>query len=499
MSAHLSYIVRQAAGRRVLLVGDLMLDRYVYGDAERISPEAPVPVLRAIDQSDSVGGSGSVAACLTALGVSVRVCGVVGDDVHGRRLLELLANFGADCSLISKLTDRPTTTKTRLVGLAQHRHRQQLLRLDEEVTRPLEAADADRLFSAAEAAVANADAVCIEDYEKGLINDRLVAALVAAARRQNCPVLVDPGRISDYSRYRGATMLTPNRNELALAVGSECTTVSDTAAKAERLRAALDAEHIVVTLDREGAVLASCGQEWQHVPTRPRSVYDNTGAGDAVLAMLATALVGGADPVEAVKLANIAGGLEVEKFGCVPITADEVLADLRLEERRRLGKLRSMDELLGELKLRRDRGETVVMTNGCFDILHAGHVDYLARCREEGSLLVVAINSDASVRTLGKGDGRPFNPQEDRAVVLGALEAVDYVIIFEEPDPGRLIDQIRPDVLVKGEDWAKAGVVGRSVVESYGGKVKLMPLVEGRSTTSVISRIQAAAAQSASR
>jgi D-beta-D-heptose 7-phosphate kinase/D-beta-D-heptose 1-phosphate adenosyltransferase len=499
MSAHLSSIVRRAAGRRVLLVGDLMLDRYVYGDAERISPEAPVPVLRAMDQGESVGGSGSVAACLTALGVSVQVCGVVGDDVHGRRVLALLAETGADCSLIARLSDRPTTTKTRLVGLAQHRHRQQLLRLDEEVTSPLQGVEADQLRAAATAAVAGADAVCIEDYEKGLITDPFVAMLVAEANKHNRPVVVDPGRISDYGRYRGATMLTPNRSELALAVGEELASAESIAARAGELRARLGITHMVVTLDREGALLVSEGRRWEHVPTRARSVYDNTGAGDAVLAMLAAALVGGATPTEAVRLANIAGGLEVEKFGCVPISADEVLADLRLEERRRMGKLRTLDELLGELKLRRDRGETVVFTNGCFDLLHAGHVDFLSRCREEGSVLVVAINSDDSVRSLGKGDGRPFNTQSDRASVVGALEAVDYVVIFDEPDPGRIIAQIKPDVLVKGEDWATASVVGREIVESNGGRVKLLPLIEGLSTTVVIERIQAATPQGAPR
>ncbi|HRX87362.1 MAG TPA: PfkB family carbohydrate kinase, partial [Phycisphaerae bacterium] len=303
------------------------------------------------------------------------------------------------------------------------------------------------------------------------------------------PVLVDPGRISDYSRYRGATLLTPNRNELTLATGRERNAIDDIAAEADRLRQTIEAAALVVTLDREGAVLVAASREWEHVPTRARSVYDNTGAGDAVLAMLAAALVAGADLLDAVRLANIAGGLEVEKFGCVPITTDEVLAELRLEDRQRIGKLRTAQELTNELKLRRDRGETVVFTNGCFDLLHAGHVDFLNRCRAEGSLLVVGINSDASVRAQNKGAERPIVSAADRARVLSGLACVDYVVVFEEPEPSRLIEQVRPDVLVKGEDWAERGVVGRAFVESYGGCVKLLSLLSGYSTTALVSRI----------
>jgi D-beta-D-heptose 7-phosphate kinase/D-beta-D-heptose 1-phosphate adenosyltransferase len=229
------------------------------------------------------------------------------------------------------------------------------------------------------------------------------------------------------------------------------------------------------------------------VPTRPRSVYDNTGAGDAVLAMLAAALVGGADLGQATQLANVAGGLEVEKFGCVPITAEEVLAELRLADRRRAGKLRSVPELINELKLRRDRGETVVFTNGCFDLLHAGHVDFLTRCCEEGSVLVVGINSDASIRAQNKGAERPINTALDRATVLGALACVDYVVVFDEPTPARIVQEVRPDVLVKGADWAERGVVGREFVESCGGRVVLLPLLDGYSTTSIVQRIVNAA------
>lgn len=491
MTAELLSLVQSFDRQQVLLVGDLMLDQYIYGDAERVSPEAPVPVLRALERTRGAGGSANVAACLKALGLKVDCCGIVGDDAKGTLLSELLAETGVDCRGVVSVAGRPTTSKTRLVGLAQHRHRQQLLRLDEESRDPLSAGDADRLCRAAVSAAGRADVICIEDYGKGVVTADLVRALVEAARRRSVPVLLDPVLATDYSHYRGVTILTPNRNELSVATGKPCDTVEKAAAAALTLCRDLECSAIVVTLDRDGAILVRPDVEFIHVPTRPRSVYDNTGAGDAVLAMLAAAVAAGAQLPQAVKLANIAGGLEVEKFGCVPITRDEVLAELRLEEARRNGKVRGVEELVAELELRRGRGETIVFTNGCYDLLHAGHVDFLTRAREHGSVLVVGLNSDRSIRALTKAPGRPVCGQADRARVIGALECVDYVVFFDEPDPDRIIRQVKPDVLIKGEDWAVKGVIGREFVESRGGKVILLPLVEGLSTTELIQRIRA--------
>jgi D-beta-D-heptose 7-phosphate kinase/D-beta-D-heptose 1-phosphate adenosyltransferase len=492
LSHELASIVRSFPGKRVLLVGDLILDRYLYGDAERISPEAPVPVLRVVDSREAVGGCANVAACLRALGCRVASCGVVGHDRHGATLLDMLAAQGVEPDGIVRSATRRTTTKTRLVGLAQHRHRQQLLRLDEEDVDALAPADAAAIASAALGLVAEVDVVCIEDYDKGVVTDALAQAVIAEARRLGKPVLVDPARLRDYSRYRGATILTPNREELSIAAGARFATLEVLGAAATGLLAPLDVESMVVTVDRDGAVVVRQGAEPLHVPTTPRSVYDNTGAGDAVLAMLAAAVAAGADLADATKLANIAGGLEVERFGCVPITAEEVLADLRIAERRSGGKLRGVDDLVSELTIRRDRGETVAFTNGCFDILHAGHVDYLQKARQTASLLVIGLNSDASVRMLEKGTDRPINAFANRAAVLAGLECVDYVVGFEEADPEKLIRRVRPDVLVKGEDWANKGVVGRAFVESSGGRVVLVPLVAGLSTTNLIERIRGA-------
>jgi len=322
------------------------------------------------------------------------------------------------------------------------------------------------------------------------VSEAQAQEVIAAAHSAGKSVLVDPARLASYARYRGADVVTPNRDELSIAVGRRLQSIGDVGAGAGSLLSDYGFGAVIATVDREGSVVVQQGEKPHHLPTVPRSVYDNTGAGDAVLAMLAGAIASGADLVGAAKLANIAGGLEVEKFGCVPISANEILAEIRLEDRDRNGKLRGVDELVAELQLRRDRGETCVFTNGCFDILHAGHVDFLKRARQHGSMLVVGLNSDASVRGLGKGADRPVNPFADRASVLSAMSCVDYVVGFDEPTPEQLIEKVRPDVLVKGEDWAGKGVVGAAFMEKSGGRVVLVPLLEGRSTTCLIDRIR---------
>jgi D-beta-D-heptose 7-phosphate kinase/D-beta-D-heptose 1-phosphate adenosyltransferase len=472
---------------RVLLVGDFILDRYVYGDVDRINPEAPVPVLKVVRSETRVGGAGNVAAAVGALEGQAVCVGVIGQDAGGRELLQLLGQTGADTSGLVQLPDRPTALKTRYVGLAQHRNAQQMLRVDEENAEPVAAEAESSLLVRVRERMAAADIVVLEDYNKGVLSGGLAARIISLARQAGKRVVVDPACIADYTRYRGATVLKPNRYEAALAGGIEIRDNETLAAAAEKLLQAADAQAVIISLDREGAYCRRRGQEGRRIPHQyPREVYDVTGAGDETLAALAVALAEGLDYEQAEELANVAGGLEVEQFGFVPITRGQIAAELRRMIGLRGGKVLARAALAREVEHRRARGETIAFTNGVFDLLHMGHVNYLQQARELGSCLIVAINSDASVRRL-KGPTRPVIGQQERAGMLAALECVDYVTIFDEETPMALLELLRPDVLVKG--GTTPVVVGRELVESYGGKVTTMAPVAGLSTTEIINRI----------
>lgn len=489
MNESLRPILNAFPGKRILLVGDFMLDRYVFGNAERISPEAPVPVMHVTERQDRVGGAGSVALNVCALDAQVACFGLLGHDPFGDRVCKFLEHAGADVSGLIRVDDRPTITKTRLVGLAEHRHRQQILRVDDELVAPPSAADAQRLIDAVLAQLPHADVLCLEDYAKGVLAPDVCATLIAAARQRGVAVLVDPARKPTWANYRGATLLTPNRAELEIGVRRKLSDSEiDDAAREAVNEFELDA--LVVTLGRDGARLVRAAGASKTFPTRPRAVYDNTGAGDAVLATVAVAVAAGATLEQAVPLANIAGGLEVSKFGCVPIRRSEMLEELSQTSELGRSKLRTIDELIPELEARRNSGETVVFTNGCFDILHPGHLDLLGKARALGSLLVVGLNSDASVRRQGKGDDRPIRTERDRAAMLAGLNSVDFVVLFDDDDPGNLIEQVLPDVLVKGADWVGKGVVGQECVEARGGRVALIDLVDGFSTTAELAKIR---------
>ncbi len=477
----------------VLVLGDYMLDHYLYGDAERISPEAPVPVLNRVREEFALGGAGSVAADVAALGAIPHCVGVMGMNADAEELATLLTRAGADVSGLVRSSQRRTTRKTRIVGLAQHKHRQQLIRFDDETRDPVDGPTAKQLLSEVKRQLGQCAVLCIEDYNKGVVTSDVAAAAMELAARRGIPVIVDPAAINDYSRYAGASLITPNRTETERLIDVRLSDIAAVEKHQERILSASKCKQVCVTLDAEGAALIGPGR-FEHIPTRKRDVYDVTGAGDEVLAALAVGVALGCSDSEAVCLANIAGGLEVEKFGCVPITRDEIVGEILLEHHRDLGKVRELDSLLPELKRRRAAGEKVAFTNGCYDILHVGHVSTFAFCRNHADIVVVGVNSDDSVRRLGKGEDRPIVGQEDRARVIAALADVDYVVVFDDDTPLSLIEAIRPDVLAKGQDWEGREVVGADVVEKGGGKVLFVPFEQGRSTTNIVDRIRGAGA-----
>lgn len=490
MYDNLLSIVTKIGSPRVLLIGDFMLDVYVYGDAERISPEAPVPVLR-VDGSRTdyrSGGAGLVAANLCALGGIPLCVGVIGNDQNGQKLKGLLKSAGAEVSGLMAVSDRPTTTKQRLIGLAQHRHQQQLFRMDYESTSPLTEKQYAKLAAIIKNKLKSADVVCLQDYNKGVLAESFCKLAIRLATQAGKKVLIDPSPITNYAKYAGATLITPNRQETRLGVGFEIRTIDDAKRAAKQLVQKLKLESIVITIDKEGAYLKAPGFDEQ-VPTRPRNVYDVTGAGDTVLATLALALAAGCDYRSAVQLSNIAGGIEVEKFGGATVKIDEIIAEIAYLNRGNAGKVRSVDSLVGELAWRRKRNQKIVFTNGCFDVIHRGHIEFLKFCKSHGDIVVLGLNSDNSVRKI-KGPDRPIHNQSDRAEVLSAFETVDYITIFDEPNPLKLIEKVRPDVLIKGRDWEKKGVIGADFVKSYGGRVVLAPLVKGKSSTLIIEKMK---------
>jgi D-beta-D-heptose 7-phosphate kinase/D-beta-D-heptose 1-phosphate adenosyltransferase len=494
MAADLIDLVQRLGQPRVLVLGDLMLDRYVWGDAERISQEAPVILLHADRKEERLGGASSVATMLRALGARVALAGVVGADFDGGRIRQMLTDLGIDHEGVIPVPARPSTVKERYIGRAQHRHPQQMIRVDYEVRGPVQGPVADQLAKAVAHQVRKTDIVLVSDYDKGVCTPPVLAGAIAAAREHGLKVLADPIRDRDYRKYHGCSAITPNRLETGLAVGRSLPSAAEALEAGALLQEQLDLEAAVITLDKDGMALSHRDGRRQVFPTRPRQVYDITGAGDMVLSVLGMALAAGADYDPAVRLANIAGGLEVEKIGVATVTRDEILRDLLRAGSapgQRSDKLVSRDVLRHELESRRRLGQRVAFTNGCFDLLHAGHVQYLQEARAQADVLVVGLNGDAGVRAL-KGAGRPVNAVEARVLVLAGLEAVDYITVFDEATPLELIQQVRPDVLVKGADYRKDEVAGAAFVESYGGRVHLAPLREGYSTTRLVESLKAA-------
>ncbi|MBK7404427.1 MAG: bifunctional heptose 7-phosphate kinase/heptose 1-phosphate adenyltransferase [Phycisphaerales bacterium] len=478
---------------RAIVVGDFMVDEMVYGDAERLSADAPVPVLHVRKVERNPGGAANLVRALAALNGSVAAVGVLGADEAGAFLRASLAADGVDdAGLLEDASGRPTTVKRNLIGLAQQRHPQKMFRVDYESRDPVPAELGERLIGAVRAALPGADVLCIEDYAKGVCTPDLCARIIAEAKAAGVPVFVDPAKLADYSRYRDCSAITPNRNEAEHATGLATRPEGEAGHNVElarALQASLGCEAVVLTLDRHGALLLERDREPVAAPTIARQVYDVTGAGDVFLAGLAAGRANGLSWPDATQLANVAAGLEVEVFGAQPIPIERVHQQVLAEASGRSGKLRSLSQLLVEAKAWRRDGKRIVFTKGCFDVLHSGHVSLLERAAGAGDVLVVGINTDGTVRAL-KGDGRPVNSEAERARVLGALGCVDRVILFAEPTPAELIESLAPDVLVKGDEYPIEKIPGARCVIERGGQVLRIPMIEGKSTTATVNRIR---------
>ena len=581
---------------RIFVFGDPILDRYTSGNADRVSPEAPVVVLKADTHEARLGGAASVAGLLSTLGAEVVLAGVVGDDINGRVLRRLLSDAGIDHRLVLCDPNRPTTTKERFIGRAAGRHPHQILRVDDEVRTPLDVELQSELLDRILERLPEFQAVLISDYDKGVCREAegqgpgatwgrhpacrppqneaaegqglwaqekdcnssverisnpsaqpstcqsvarrsaswfrdtnsrqvesgsdgleirpthshdaerratLLHIVLRAAEDRGIPVIVDPARLTDYSGYDGALVLKPNRIEAELASGIRIVTPDDAIRAGDLLCERLGLQAAVITLDCDGMVLCQPGQPGKLFPTQTREVYDITGAGDMGLAMLGLALANPASHVypkpgtplpvdvtaalpDAVRLANVAAGLEVQRWGVAPISRDEIRAEL-LAQSGAGGKIVvGLDELAALSERYSRDGKTIVVTNGCFDLLHVGHVSLLEEAARLGDILIVAINSDASTRKL-KGDERPIIGEEDRARMLAALASVDHVLIFDDDTPHRLLEAIRPDVLVKG--GTTGDIVGREIVEAYGGRIVQTNGIPGFSTTQLVQRL----------
>lgn len=462
---------------KIIVVGDIMLDIYYWGDVKRISPEAPVPVLRVKKKFMRPGGAANVALNLQGLKCQPVLISLKGEDASGDKLSHLLDQKMVQSTLVP--TDsQPTTTKTRLIGQGQ-----QLIRMDEEAPAPPPGETIALLMDAFNKHLLDARAVILSDYNKGVFHTDLAPEIIRQCRQRNVPVFVDP-KGTDWERYRGSTCITPNLIELNQLFPIPANTADPLARQARQLIQQLDLECLLVTQGDKGMSLIDRDTD-THIPSKSREIWDVSGAGDTVIATLAAAHASGASMTDAARLANIAAGVVVEKLGTQPISHAELKNAYWEEKAIGAEKIFSVSEAEHLIRQWQDAGQRVVFTNGCFDILHVGHIKLLKTAAQKGEKLVVALNSDVSVKRI-KGLHRPVMTEQERALVMANIRFVDIVVIFSEDTPLSLIRQLRPDILVKGGDYTPETVVGRKEVESWGGQVVLVPLVAGKSTTQVI-------------
>ncbi|MBA3026388.1 MAG: D-glycero-beta-D-manno-heptose-7-phosphate kinase [Sulfurimonas sp.] len=462
----------------ILVVGDLMIDHYLWGSCERISPEAPVQVVDIAKETTVLGGAGNVISNLNALGAKVSVGSVIGDDANGAELIEMLQSIGVDTKNIFLQKNRKTSKKSRVIAVSQ-----QILRYDKESKEKIEASSVDAIMNALNNTISNFDIVILSDYGKGVLTDDLCQRIIRLANANNVRVLVDP-KGSDFTKYKGAYLLTPNKKEAIIATGIEIKDEKSLEKALLQLKTECDLGISLITLSEDG--IATYDNELKVFPTVAKEVFDVTGAGDTVIASIAFALSAGKNIEESAKFANLAAGVVVGKIGSATVSIAEIEEyEATLHKSTSDAHIKSFEDINAIVSRYRSNGKKIVFTNGCFDILHVGHVKYLQIAKSFGDILIVGLNSDESVSRL-KGPTRPVNIAEDRAYLLAALEAVDFVVPFTEDTPYELIKMIQPDVLVKGGDYEGKEVVGTE----FAGKLKLVDFVDGKSTTKTIEKIQ---------
>tara|TARA_B110000438_G_C15816702_1_gene652292 strand:- start:638 stop:2143 length:1506 start_codon:yes stop_codon:yes gene_type:complete len=484
-SSDLSRYIGQFKGRRLVCVGDVMVDRFIFGDVQRISPEAPVPVVRITKEFSQLGGSGNVARNASSLGASVAFFSVIGSDRAGKEVSDLLAKIDSIEPFIRVTADRETTIKNRFFSSDGHH----LLRADRETAKPLTQSGEDDLSLSLAREIEKADALILSDYGKGVVTRSFAQRAIALAREARVPIIVDP-KGSDYAHYAGATIITPNQSELALATGRTVESDDDLVAAAIALLESTSVDAVLVTRSADGMTLVEESHTVSHLRAESREISDVTGAGDTVAAVLGMALAASAPLIDSARLANAAAGLVVTRRGTAVVSARELSAGL-LRRDLSAAELKVVDAATAATRsaMWRADGLTVGFTNGCFDLLHPGHVSLLAQAKGACDRLVVGLNSDASVARL-KGPGRPVQTEAARAAVMASMEHVDLVVIFGEDTPLTLIKEARPNVLVKGADYDKDGVVGADIVEAGGGRVILADLVDSFSTSATIDALR---------
>ena len=468
----------------ILVVGDLMIDEYIWGHVNRISPEAPVQIVEAAKEEITLGGAGNVVKNLVSLEARVYVSSVVDAGDTGRTIIEQLQKLGVDRSGVFVEPQKVSSKKTRILSLDNN---QQMLRIDRESSSPISPASEKKIIAYIKERIENIGAIILSDYLKGVLTDAVIRDVIELSREKGVPVIVDP-KGKDYAKYREATIITPNEKEAETVLNMRIKD-EETLQKAGRsLLNRLKTQAILITLGKDGMALFERGKKSVRIPAIRKEVYDVTGAGDTVISLLGLGIAAGLDFMKTIEIANIAAGIVVGKIGTATVTLQEIVDDVLQHTVYESDKIIDLQPLVRLVEESRKNGRITVFTNGCFDILHMGHTSFLQKARQLGDVLIVGLNSDDSVRRL-KGPHRPIIPLRERAVILSSVAGVDYITVFDEDTPINLIRSLKPDILVKGDDYKKEEVVGREIVESYGGRVELIPLVKGVSTTKIIERI----------